>query len=114
MNDAFEFYLDEEIERFEVHTINKDKYVGYLNYSLEKGVMYILDVLLEKPFRQKGVGSSLMYKVIEIAKNNECSKVSLGTQWNDEPVHGFYRKHGFDLISIKDGEATFELVFKGT
>lgn len=109
MVQEFIFKLDEEIERFTVYTNNKKGHIGYLNYYLRNHSLEIADVLLDAEFRQHGIGSELIKRVISLAKSNKCKSICLGTGEKDLLVHGFYRKHGFHLTGIKNGGATFLL-----
>jgi len=109
MTHSFVFNLDEETERFDVWTINKEDHVGYLNYWVREHDIEICDVLLNSEYRQNGIGSELISRVIKLAKNKKCKSVFLGTQASDLPVHKFYKKHGFKLIGIKNGNASFKL-----
>jgi ribosomal protein S18 acetylase RimI-like enzyme len=113
MAHRFIITLDEEEDRFDVWTEAQPKlHVGYLNYWLKDQYLEIADVLLEPDYRQKGIGSDLMRLVIKLAKNKKCKSVRLGTQADDFPVHRFYKKHGFKLSGIKDGEVLFILVLE--
>ena len=109
MVQEFIFRLDEDIERFTVYTNNKKGHIGYLNYYLREQSLKIADVLLDAEYRQQGIGSELITRVISLAKENKCKSICLGTAEKDIPVHGFYRKHGFHLTGIKDGGASFLL-----
>jgi GNAT superfamily N-acetyltransferase len=109
MVQSFVFNLDEEVERFDVWTENKVDHVGYLNYRVYEEYIEICDVLLNSEYRQKGIGSELINRVIKIAKDKKCKSVCLGTQADDFPVHKFYSKHGFELIDVKNGNASFVL-----
>jgi ribosomal protein S18 acetylase RimI-like enzyme len=109
MIQEFTFKLDEEIERLIVYTKIQNGHVGYLNYWLKNGSLEIADVLLDSKYRQKGIGSELIRRVILLANSKKCKSIYLGTAENDLPVHNFYRKHGFHLTGVKDGGASFLL-----
>lgn len=109
MDQKFTFNLDEDTDRFTVYTSNKKGYVGYLNYWLKNQSLEIADVFIDSEYRQKGIGSELINRVISLAIIKKCKNICLGTAEKDLPVHGFYRKHGFNLTGIKDGGASFLL-----
>ena len=109
MVEDFIFILDEEIERFTVYKNNQKTKVGYLNYYLINQSLEIADLLLNVQFRQQGIGSELIKKVVFLAKDNKCKSICLDTAEKDFPVHDFYRKQGFYLTDIKEGVATFLL-----
>jgi ribosomal-protein-alanine N-acetyltransferase len=112
MAQSFTIILDEEIDRFDVWVVKPKKHVGYLNYWLKDQYIEIADVLLDSEYRQKGLGSELINRVIGLAKNKKCKSVRLGTQVDDFPVHSFYQKHGFKIVGVKDGNASFILVLE--
>ena len=61
------------------------------NGSLGK-VAHIEDIVIDKEYRGKGIGTMLMQHLITIAKNNDCYKVNL---YCDDNVKHFYLKKGF-------------------
>lgn len=66
------------------------------NYStfLAKPGIYLEDIYVRPKFRGKGIGKSLLLKVIEIAKERNCGRVEWSVlDWN-EPAIGFYKKLG--------------------
>lgn len=112
MNSDYLIELDEEIRRFNVFTNNRKNHVGYLNYAIEKDTAEIQDVILNEQYRQFGIGSELVKRVIKIAKVKGCKSIKLLTQIDDSPVHNFYKKHGFRLTKrcTERGCAYFELI----
>ena len=49
-----------------------------------------------KQWRKQGVGSAMLSKLIELARQRDVRKVVLNAQVSAE---GFYKKHGFETIS---------------
>jgi GNAT superfamily N-acetyltransferase len=73
----------------------------YIRYSTWKGqVMYLEDILVTEEMRGKGVGTMLMNRVIEEAKEKGFKRISWQVlDWN-EPAIEFYKKYGASF----DGE----------
>jgi GNAT superfamily N-acetyltransferase len=73
----------------------------YIRYSTWKGqVMYLEDILVTESMRGKGVGTMLMDRLIEEAKEKGFSRLSWQVlDWN-EPAINFYKKYGASF----DGE----------
>ncbi len=53
------------------------------------------DVFVKEEFRNKGVGTQLVKKAIEIAKELNCYKILATSRFERENVHKFYEKLGF-------------------
>ena len=73
----------------------------YIRYSTWKGqVRYLEDILVTESMRGKGVGTMLMDRLIEEAKEKGFSRLSWQVlDWN-EPAINFYKKYGASF----DGE----------
>ena len=85
--------------RIAVHENNKE--VGraflYLIYNNLHSNPYGLveDVFVNEEFRGKGVGTLLMKKLVEEAKNHKCYKLLATSRHERENVHKLYEKVGF-------------------
>ena len=53
------------------------------------------DVYVEESYRGRGIGSELVRKVIEIAKNSNCYKLIATSRTSRPKVHELYQKLGF-------------------
>ena len=73
----------------------------YIRYSTWKGqVMYLEDILVTEEMRGKGIGSMLMDRLLEEAKEKGFKRISWQVlDWN-EPAINFYKKYGASF----DGE----------
>jgi GNAT superfamily N-acetyltransferase len=67
----------------------------YIRYSTWKGqVMYLEDILVTESHRRKGIGSLLMDRLIQEAKEKKFGRIVWQVlEWN-EPAIQFYRKYG--------------------
>jgi GNAT superfamily N-acetyltransferase len=66
----------------------------YIRYSTWKGQrLYLEDILVNEPFRGKGIGKLLFDKLIEVTKEKKLAgMVWQVLEWN-EPAINFYKKY---------------------
>ena len=67
-------------------------------YKLSRTLGLIEDVAVNKDHRGKGIGKSLVEKLIEIGKQKNCDKIVLNTS---EKNSKFYEKIGFEKNEIQ-------------
>lgn len=53
------------------------------------------DVFVVEKFRGKGVGTALIRKLIQLARNKECYKLIATSRSQRQQLHQFYQKLGF-------------------
>ena len=59
--------------------------------------LYLDDIYVKKEYRNKGIGKQLINKVIEFAKENNCSRIRWQVlNWNT-PAIEFYKKLGANI-----------------
>ena len=73
-----------------------------------KSLGYIGHLIVDKNYRQKGIGKKLMQKAIEYSKKSNCYKVIIQSGIEREGAHKFYEKLGFDGKSKKAYELNLE------
>jgi GNAT superfamily N-acetyltransferase len=56
----------------------------------------IENVVTHADYRNKGYGTAILKKAVDVARENNCYKVMLMTSRKEESVLGFYEKAGFD------------------
>ena len=54
------------------------------------------DVYVDENFRGKGLGTRVVNKVMELAKENKCYKLIATSRHSRPKVHELYRKIGFE------------------
>lgn len=76
--------------------------IGYmqLNHEQWSNRLRICELLLEAPYRKKGMGSLLLQKAIEVGRKRACRSVVLETQSCNFNAIAAYIKNGFDVIGI--------------
>ena len=55
----------------------------------------IHDVIVLKEFRGQGVGKALMEKIVEIAQERACSRITLEVRHDNEIAQNLYKSKGF-------------------
>ena len=70
----------------------------HIIYKLSRTLGLIEDVAVDKDHRGKGVGKSLVEKLIEIGKQKNCDKIVLNTSVKNSK---FYEKIGFEKNEIQ-------------
>lgn len=72
--------------------------IGLITYVIINGECEILS--LDSITENKGIGTDLVQKVIDIARNATCHKVKLITTNDNINAIKFYQKRGFDMVKI--------------
>lgn len=78
--------------------VENDKLKGLITYSIENDDCEI--VSLDSLIENHGVGSMLIDRVIEKAREQRCKRVWLITTNDNTYAIRFYQKRGFNLIGI--------------
>ena len=63
---------------------------------------FIWNILVDKEYRQQGLGKALIERAIAWARENKFRALCLETQTNNMPAIGFYRHLGFRLTGIRE------------
>jgi len=82
----------------------------FVYYTWAGKALYMDDLYVRAKYRGQGLGSALINKVIEYAKNNGCSKLRWQvSNWNYEAIN-FYESIGAEINPV---ENNCDLVFNG-
>ncbi|MBJ7265448.1 GNAT family N-acetyltransferase [Idiomarina abyssalis] len=86
---------------------------GYLNWTIENGVMHIDDLFVIEEQRQYGIGSDLLDMMLRLAELKGVTEVCGLADKDDRLLHQFYKKHGFYFEEEPNerGELAFRLHF---
>lgn len=74
------------------------KIVGLVTYTISNDICEITS--LDSIMKNKGIGTELVNRVIEIARQTLCQKVILVTTNDNINVIRFYQKRGFDMARL--------------
>lgn len=116
-DESFSNFLNSKIKEFNNEIsyhhreIRKEESIQYLNLIIENDAgewlggltakiywnwLAIEDFWMDKDIRKKGIGSKLLRKAEEIAKEHECKRAFLKTfGFQAKP---FYEKHGYSVV----------------
>lgn len=78
--------------------VNSDESVGLITYNIYKGDCEI--VTLDALESDKGIGTRLVKKVIDVAFGEKCGRVWLITTNDNIGALYFYQKIGFELVRV--------------
>lgn len=78
-----------------------EKAIGYIGVFDTIDDYNIIGIAVDKNFQRQGVGSLLIKKIIEIAKQNKVSTLSLEVDEKNEKAINFYKKMGFTVTNIR-------------
>lgn len=84
-----------------------NKIIGVLTSEIqlklhrEKKQSFIEDLIVDKEYRNKGVGKELLKDAVNYAKDIDCEVIELTSYINNEKAHRFYEKNGFIKHSYK-------------
>ena len=70
--------------------------ISYKTFLHRGGTALINELVVSEKYRRKGVGSMLIQKAIEIAKQNGMDELEVGTEKENKSAQSFYKKSGFD------------------
>jgi ribosomal-protein-alanine N-acetyltransferase len=78
-----------------------DKIVGYIGISAVCGEGYITNIAVKEIYRNMGVGSKIIEKVLEFAKRENLEFVSLEVRKSNQTAIGLYKKYDFLEAGIR-------------
>lgn len=103
---ALHMILEEKTGAILVATC-KEKVVGMVNLldtistALGDKVILLEDMIVHEDFRNQHIGSKLLSKALEYAKENGYLRVTLLSDEDNEKAHEFYKRHGFSESARK-------------
>lgn len=98
---AFEDELNKNKMAIYIVALENEKIVGYAGmwHVINEG--HITNVAVSPEHRRKGIGESLIKKLIEIAKEKEMIGLTLEVRISNEIAKNLYKKQGFLLDGIR-------------
>jgi len=58
------------------------------------------DMVVSSAGRGSGIGSKLLERALEFAREKGCQRITLLTDHDNDGAHRFYQKHGFSLSTM--------------
>lgn len=101
--DAFiEEVTNNKFARYLCAKIN-DKVIGYAGFWKVCDEGHITNIAVHPEFRNNKVGSILMERLLEMAKKEGVSAVTLEVRISNIPAQNLYKKYGFKVMGIRKG-----------
>lgn len=72
--------------------------VGFAGIWQAVDEMHITNIVIKKDFRQKGIGSKLLEKLIETTKQKNIVSLTLEVNCKNLPAIKLYEKYGFEYV----------------
>lgn len=85
----------------EIHEVWIDQLVGYLAFKEIEGQFFLADIQVSLSCRNKGIGTSLLQKTVEIAKSKGYSDICLQV-FKTNPAICLYLRNGYEHIEEKE------------
>ena len=116
IEDCFDFYLS--VKDGEKNKWNKDFFFnlvgkknikfyaispakGYLIFSIIYEYIDIIAIATDEDSRNNGVASKLLEKLIDFARKNKVTRITLEVARDNKPAIKLYKKFGFSQIGIR-------------
>ncbi|TKJ30994.1 MAG: hypothetical protein CEE40_02770 [Chloroflexi bacterium B3_Chlor] len=82
--------------------------VGLLDAQVEawRRVLKVWNLLVDEEYRRQGIGTELMRRAHEFARENDCRAIAAETQTTNWPALKFYLKMGFRVCGVDDHSYT--------
>jgi PhnO protein len=87
--------------------VSNGKIIGLLTSEIQiklhkaKKQSFIEDLIVDKDYRNNGIGKKLLQNAIEYAKKQECEVIELTSYLQNNNAHRFYENNGFVKHSYK-------------
>ena len=115
LNSEFDEFWSEKILKEELESKNKKYFVakengeivGFAGYMVNPPDFEIMNIVTKKNKRGKGIGTALLNKIIEIAKNNHAEKIFLEVNEKNIIARKLYEKTGFEEIGRRKNYYNF-------
>jgi N-acetylglutamate synthase-like GNAT family acetyltransferase len=83
---------------------NREKIIGFISLVFNLAihdlglVATINEIVIDKNYRNKRVGSILLENAIGDAKSRGCTEIEVSSSLGRKTAHQFYKKHGFEEV----------------
>jgi len=81
--------------------LDGDEWIGEITHTFSEHECEI--VSLDSARERMGVGTMLIHKVVEEARQKDCRRIFLITTNDNLNALGFYQKRGFELVAVHRG-----------
>lgn len=92
--------IDDPFKKYIGYMID-DKIVAFLNYSLIYDRIEIEYIYTNNEYRNKGIATKLIEYLVDLGNKNNCLNITLEVRCSNKTAINFYRKNGFNEVSIR-------------
>jgi ribosomal protein S18 acetylase RimI-like enzyme len=86
-----------------IYVIKEKKVIGGAHLrEVQRGVWYLLSIIIDKRSQSKGIGKALLGHIIHDLKKKGGKKLLLDTHPQLEQAKGFYKKMGFEQVCVNE------------
>lgn len=98
---SFEDELNKKYMAIYLVALENEKVVGYggMWHIINEG--HITNIAIHKDYRKKGIGTKIVSRLIEVAKEKEMIGITLEVRKSNEKALNLYKKQGFILEGIR-------------
>jgi GNAT superfamily N-acetyltransferase len=102
---VFLYNLDSASQHY-LCAVSGEELLGFCSLSVRKSLWgqgflgYLDELVVDEDRRGEGIGSRLLERALELAREDGCSRVELDSAFHREDAHSFYEKHGFERICL--------------
>lgn len=93
--------LISENSKYIVAILNKTEIVGFAGIKIIFDEADIMNIVTKKTYRNVGIGSSLLERLIVISKNLKLSSITLEVNEENISAIHMYKKFGFKSLGIR-------------
>lgn len=99
-NDSFQKVLESE-NNYILVVEEKEKLVAFITFSIRNVIRYprpiaeLDELFVDENYRQHGLGKQLMEEVENLAREKNCYRVYIESQYRFKGAHAFYEKLGY-------------------
>ena len=101
MREAFSRGLASDSQLY-LCAVVEDRIIGFSSLTIKNSMRLeghlgnIDEMIIDEPYRGKGIGSRLLQRVIGEARDRGCAGIELESALHRPDAHRFYESHGFE------------------
>ncbi len=105
LNDVFDKGLYNSHQAYLVAKY-EEKIVGFASLTIKDSLWdegklgHINELVVDRFYRNKGVGKKLLEEIIKIAKEKSCERIELDSAFRRKKAHLFYKSQGFEMCNF--------------
>ncbi len=84
--------------------VERGQVIGFVEivWGLEEGLAWIHHLIVEQPYRRRGVGTRLLEKALYSARERGLNRVMCVVDVKNDPAIGFLKSRGFETSGYND------------